>query len=437
MREDARAIFAAGVAGADPRQAVARSVRRAGETLSVAGRDYDLRRCRNVYVLGGGKGGAPMVLAVEDLLGRRITGGLVAVKYGYRLPCRRVEIVEAGHPLPDAAGMAAARRILRFAEGAGRDDLVMVLISGGASALLACPAQGLDLEDKQVTTGLLLKSGATIEETNTVRKHLSLIKGGRLAKSAAPAAVLGLIISDVVGDRIDVVGSGPTAADPSTFADCLRVLGAYGLITQVPAAVVDLLERGARHQLSETPEPGDPVFARVHNVVVANNESALAAAHRKACALGYNAMILSSSVRGDTTEAAVSHALLGRRILDGNGPTGRPACVLSGGETTVVVRGRGRGGRNQEFGLAAAIELDAVEAVVLLSGGTDGTDGPTDAAGSLVDGGTIRRGRSRGLDAERCLAANDSYHFLEATGDLLVTGPTYTNVMDLHVMLIA
>jgi hydroxypyruvate reductase len=293
------------------------------------------------------------------------------------------------------------------------------------------------LADKQATTELLLNSGATIREINTVRKHLSRIKGGGLARIAFPATVLTLTLSDVVGDRIDVIGSGPTAPDASTFADALRVLDAYDLRKNIPATVLRMLERGSRGETAETPKPGDPVFDKVRNIVVANNRSALVAARQRACDLGYRALVLSSFIEGEARQAAVFHAAIVKEILASNEPVCRPACVLSGGETTVAVRGKGRGGRNQEFGLAAAVEIDGLDGVVMLSGGTDGTDGPTEAAGALVDGGTTRRGESQDLDARRHLAANDSYHFLQATGDLLVTGPTYTNVMDVRVMLIA
>jgi hydroxypyruvate reductase len=437
LRADARAIFAAAVAAADPHRAIAGAVQRAGDVLSVAADHYDLAQYRNLYVVGAGKAGAPMAQAIEQLLARPIAGGLVAVKHGYRLPSRQVTIAEAGHPVPDAAGMEATRSVIELLERAGSDDLVIVLVSGGASALLVAPAEGLTLPDKQVTTELLLNSGATIQEINTVRKHLSRIKGGGLARVAFPATVLTLTLSDVVGDRIDVIGSGPTAPDASTFGDALRVLDAYHLCKDIPPTVLRMLERGSRGEIAETPKPGDPMFNKVRNIVVANNRSALVAARQRACDLGYRALVLSSFVEGEARQAAVFHAAIVKEILASNEPVCRPACVLSGGETTVAVRGKGRGGRNQEFGLAAAIEIDGLDGVVMLSGGTDGTDGPTEAAGALVDGGTTRRGESQDLDAQRHLAANDSYHFLKATGDLLVTGPTYTNVMDIRVMLIA
>jgi hydroxypyruvate reductase len=405
--------------------------------LSVGGHEYRLADYRNCYVVGAGKASARMAQAVEELLGPAIHRGMVTVKYGHALPTTAVTVIEAGHPIPDAAGIEATRSIIGLTEEAAEDDLIVCLLSGGGSALLVYPADGLTLTDKQVATDWLLKAGATIQETNTVRKHISKVKGGGLAKIAYPATVMTLILSDVIGDRADVVASGPTAPDASTFGDALRVVERHRLRRRLPPAVLNLLESGARGEVPETPKDGDAVFTRVRNIIVGNNRSALEAACQKANQMGYHAMLLSSTIEGESSIAATRHIAVAKEILSFDRPVPRPACVISGGETTVVVQGEGRGGRNQEFALSAAIQIDGLEGLVVLSGGTDGTDGPTEAAGGLVDGATIRRGSGKGLDARSHLRSNDSYHFLKATDDLLITGPTFTNVMDLRVMLIA
>jgi hydroxypyruvate reductase len=378
-----------------------------------------------------------MARGLEEILGESIDSGVVVVKYGYSTPTRRVDIVEAGHPIPDPAGVEGTKQIIDTLRKAGNDDLVFFLVSGGGSALLPCPADGLTLEDKQRTTQILLDCGATIHEINSVRKHLSKVKGGRLARLAYPATVVGLILSDVIGDRLEGIASGPTVPDTSTFSDCLKIIERYQLQGKIPPVVRAFLEQGARGGIEETPKAADPVFEKVQNVLVGSNRLALQAAKQKAEALGYNSLLLSSSVEGETQTVAAVHAAIAKEISATGGPVRRPACVISGGETTVTIRGGGLGGRNQEFALAAALHIEGLEGVVILSGGTDGTDGPTDAAGGVVDSGTLRRATANGLDAGDYLRRNDSYHFLQSTGDLLITGPTYTNVMDLHVMLIA
>jgi hydroxypyruvate reductase len=295
----------------------------------------------------------------------------------------------------------------------------------------------LTLADKQRTTGILLKSGAAIQEINAVRKHISRIKGGRLAQLAAPSQMISLILSDVVNDSLEAIASGPTVADPSTYRDCLRIIEHYNIRRQIPAAVLELLERGALGEIEETPKAGDPVFQRVHNVIVGSNRLALAAARQRAEALGYHASIASNSIDGESRAVAKSYGEHIKHIVRTKKPLARPVCFISGGETTVTVRGDGLGGRNQEFALAAAIEIDGLDDVVVLSADSDGTDGPTDAAGGIVDGATITRAKAKDLDATMFLARNDAYHFLRATGDLFVTGPTLTNVMDLQIALMA
>jgi len=437
LRGDARRIFDAGLTAANPFDAVNRHVIRKGYTLDVAGKPYDLSSYRNVYVVGAGKACASMAAAVEEILGDQISDGAVIVKYGHSLPTRVVKLIEAGHPVPDQAGVGGAARVARFLEEATKDDLVVFLVSGGGSALLPCPVDEITLEDKIRTTQILLDCGATIHEVNAVRKHISKVKGGKLTRLAYPATLISLILSDVVGDSLDVIASGPTVPDTSSFADCLHVVERYELREKIPPRVRVFLEAGARGEVEETPKAGDPIFQHVDNVIVGNNRMALEAARLRAEGLGYNTLALSSCMEGEAKVVAAAHVTIAKEIVTSGNPVGRPACVLSGGETTVTIRGKGLGGRNQEFALAAAAAIDGAEGVVILSGGTDGTDGPTDAAGGVVDGTTLQRGRDKGLDAADFLRRNDSHTFLSAVGDLLVTGPTFTNVMDLRLVLIA
>jgi len=436
LRTDARTLFFSGVRAADPKNAVQRSVQVTGQKLVIQDTVYDLARYDSVYVLGAGKAAAAMAQAVEARLGPWLTGGIVNVKYGHSIPLKRIEVNEAGHPVPDEAGIRGTDRMIKLLKGTGEKDLVLFLVSGGGSALLPCPAEGLNLADKQKVTQLLLECGATIHEINAVRKHLSLIKGGRMARLAYPSTLVGLILSDVIGDDIDCIASGPTAPDKSTFSDCIRIIENHGIRHRMPLAVMVILERGERGELEETPKENDTIFNKTHNVIIGNNLLALDTARQKADELGYHCLILSTSFQGETKDAAKVHAALAKEILTTDRPVPRPACVISGGETTVVIKGDGLGGRNQEFTLAAAMDIEGLEPVVILSGGTDGTDGPTDAAGALADGRTITRARESGMEANTYLDRNDSYHFFQALDDLLVTGPTRTNVMDLRLVLV-
>ena len=437
LRADAREIFIAAVNSANPFTAVTKIVQRRDDRLQVGERTYDLTAVSNIFVGGCGKAAARMALALQTLLGDRLSGGIVIVKYGHQLPLEKIKVIEAGHPIPDEAGLRGAYQIIELARLGGERDLFFFLLSGGGSALLPCPAEGLTLADKQRTTEVLLKSGAAIQEINVVRKHISRLKGGRFAKLVAPAGVISLILSDVVNDSLDAIASGPTVADTSTYADCLRIIGHYDVGRQIPPAVVDFLKRGMIGDVDETPKPADSAFQRVHNVVVGSNRLALAAARNRAEALGYRSVILSGAIEGESRIAAKSHSARVKEMIRTKKPDSRPTCVISGGETTVTIRGDGLGGRNQEFALAAAIEIDGLDGVILLSAGTDGVDGPTDAAGAIVDGATIARAKAKNLDPALFLARNDSYHFLRATGDLLMTGPTLTNVMDLQITLVA
>jgi glycerate 2-kinase len=437
LREHAREIFAAGVKSADPFAAVQKTLTVENNWLRVADRIYDLSRIENIFIAGAGKACAPMARAAEEALKRRISGGIIVVNYGHRLQLDKINTIEAGHPIPDQAGLDGAGQIIELASRCGENDLFLFLISGGGSALLPVPADGLTLDDKKRTTEALLNCGATIQEVNAVRKHISKIKGGRLAQLAAPARLIALILSDIIHDPLESIASGPTVPDNSTYGDCLEIFRRYDLCRQVPGAVVEFLQRGAEGHIAETPKRSDPAFLITQNVIVGNNAQALAAAQQRATALGYRTSILTDAISGESRDAARAHSAVIKETVRRNKLGSSRACLLSGGETTVTVRGDGMGGRNQEFCLAAAMEVEGMEGVVILSGGTDGTDGPTDAAGGIVDGLTLDRGRDKNLDAADYLARNDSYHFLRATGDLLITGATLTNVMDLQVTLIA
>jgi hydroxypyruvate reductase len=380
-------------------------------------------------VLGAGKAAAAMARAVERHMSGRVEG-LVVTRYGHAVPCVRVEVVEAAHPVPDAAGRAAARRILEYAKSAGADDLVLCLISGGASALLALPADGLALGDKQAVNRALLASGADIAQMNTVRKHLSAIKGGRLAAAAHPARVLSLLISDVPGDDPAVIGSGPTVPDPSTFADALAILRQYGI--EPPAAALEHL-RAAK---DETPKPGDPRLADARTIIVARPQASLEAAAARARAAGITPVILGDALEGEAREVGKVLAGIALQVRRHGQPAARPCVLLSGGETTVTMRGSGRGGRNAEFLLALAIHLGGAQAISALAADTDGIDGSEDNAGAIALSDTLARACAMGLDAKAMLADNDAYGFFAGLGDLVITGPTLTNVNDFRAILV-
>jgi len=435
LKHDAINIFLAGVAAVEPGRAVRSHLKLEGDILLAGENRLPLDPDGRVLVVGAGKAGAPMAGAVEKILGQRISEGIVAVKYGHLAPVDRVQLLEAAHPVPDEGGVSAANRICALLEGTTEHDLVICLLSGGGSALLPCPVPPVTLENKQAVTNLLLESGTEIGEINCIRKHLSLLKGGGLARAAHPAKVLTLILSDVVGDPLDVIASGPTVGDPTTFSQALDILTSYKLEERVPDVVKTYLEDGAARKNPETPKPGDPELSGVINLLVGTNTIAVRAAEDAARALGYNTTVLSLAVTGETKDAAAAHVALVRKIISTDQPVARPACVLSGGETTVTIKGSGKGGRNQEFVLAAALGIEGLPGTVILSAGTDGTDGPTDAAGAMADGTTVMRARDAGLDPAAYLDNNDSYNFFGQLGDLLITGPTLTNVMDLRVIL--
>ncbi len=444
---DAEAIFRAGLARVDPLAMMGRVLTLDGDILRVTTETechaYDLARYRQIYVLGAGKAAARMALGLERILGDRIADGVAAVKEGYLETLSRIRLMEAAHPVPDARGVAAAREVLALAGKAGQGDLVIVLVSGGGSAILAAPLElpghRLTLADKQQTTRVLLSCGATIQEINCVRKKLSAVKGGRLAAAIAPAHCLGLLLSDVVGDDLDVIASGPTVPDPTTGADALAVLARYGVTDTVAPDALAVLNDVAAGRAPDTPKPGDPAFTHTRTVLVGTNFQALLAARDKAAALGYATVIVTSHLTGEAREMANLFLGMARDIAEYGVPLPRPACVIAGGETTVTLRGHGKGGRNQEMALAylAGLGRDAknAEDAVFLAASTDGSDGPTDATGAFASLSILRRGQALGLDAGRYLADNDAYHYFEAVGRLLKTGPTNTNVCDIKVLL--
>ncbi len=426
-RARALAVLEAGLEAADPAMAIRRVIRRERDTLWIDGSAYDLRRYRRIIVIGGGKAGAPMAAALEELLGERIAAGVINVKYGYTTSTRLIRLREAGHPVPDAAGVEGAQEMVNLLRGMTADALVLCLISGGGSALMTLPVAGVSLDDMQTLTGLLLRSGAPIQDINAVRKHLSQIKGGQLARLAYPAAVVALILSDVVGSPLDVIASGPTVPDTTTFADAQAVIDRYGIADEVPESIRAHLRRGAAGEVADTPKE----LANVRNVIIADNGRAAQAAVERAKELGFHTLLLSTYIEGEAREVARVLAALAKEIAATGHPISRPACLILGGETTVTIKGTGKGGRNQELALAAALAIQGMEGVLIASLGTDGSDGPTDAAGGLADGSTVVRGSSVGRSARSALDNNDAYSYLHAVGDLMVTGPTNTNVNDL------
>lgn len=429
-------LYRAAVRAVDPHAATLRALMRDGETLKVAGATFDLGRVRRIVVIGFGKAAVPMAQAVETALGDRITRGIVVTKYGQHAPTATIDVREAGHPTPDAAGIEATAAMLDALRDLVRDDLVICLVSGGGSALFEKPVDGISLKDMQQTTQQLIRAGAPITALNAVRKHLSTVKGGQLARHAAPATLIALMVSDVVGDPLDVTASGPTVPDPTTFADALAALDTYGVRATIPAAVGAYLEAGARGAYPETPKAGDPCFTATHTLVIANAQMALDAAAQAAEAMGLRTLVLSSTLEGEAREVAGVWASIARQVRDYAQPIAPPCCLLAGGETTVTVTGDGQGGRNSEFALAAALALDGAEGIVVASLATDGGDGTTDAAGAVISGATVAQGRAAGLDAADFCARNDAYTFFDKVGGLVRPGPTDTNVNDLMIALI-
>ncbi|HKZ17182.1 MAG TPA: glycerate kinase [Geobacteraceae bacterium] len=423
-------IFYSAVAAANPYQAV---LRHCADIRFL----YNKGNFQRLLVIGFGKASPSMAKAVEESLGDILETGVIVTKYGHGDPGKegKIRVFEAGHPIPDENGQRAAERIADLVGRADEWTLVVTLISGGGSALFVSPHPLISLAEKQKTTDLLLKAGADIHELNTVRKHLSRVKGGRFAEIIHPATGISLILSDVIGDRLDVIASGPTAPDPTTYRDALDVLATYRLLNTVPESVVELLLGGENGRLPETPKPGNPLFHKVTNRIIGSNGTALEAARKKAEGLGLRTEILADTLSGEARETGkwLAHKAVAVKRTAGSGT---PLCLISGGETTVTVTGGGKGGRNMELALSFAAEIEGISGITLLSAGTDGTDGPTDAAGAVVDGRTAGRGRTMGLNPEAYIRNNDSYSFFERTGELFITGPTGTNVMDMQLILV-
>ena len=436
LRKHALEVFQAALKAVDPVGAVRKYVKVVDDTLQVGEHRFAFKDFDRILVVGAGKAGAPMALALEELLGDRIADGVIVVKEGHGLPLAHVRIHEASHPVPDERGIKGAEEILSLVKDAGERDLVLCIMSGGGSALLVAPADGVTLEDKQEVTRLLLACGADIHEINSIRKHLSRAKGGGLARFAYPATVVSLILSDVIGDDLNVIASGPAVPDTSTFDDTRQVLEKYDIWDQVPQSVQSRIERGLKGDVEDTPKAGDAVFKRCFSELVGTNIQALKAAGFKAEELGYRTLILSSTVEGEAREVVKVLTAIAKEVRGSGNPLSAPACILCGGETTVTIRGDGKGGRNQEFALASALSIDGMEDVVVLAGGTDGNDGPTDAAGAIADGRTLTRARAQGLDPFDYLKRNDAYHFFQPLEDLVITGPTRTNVMDVYMILV-
>lgn len=441
MRRMAKTIFDKAVSAVNPFVALKKSVHIQNGVLKIqvpggTETSLDLTQFQRIYVIGTGKASASMAQAIEEIFNDRLTSGVITTKTGHGLPLKKTEVIEAGHPLPDQKGIEGAKKIQSLLKQSGEKDLILCLISGGGSALLPLPVDGISLEEKQKTTQLLLDCGADIIEINTIRKHISQTKGGWLARWAYPSTVITFILSDVVGDRLDSIASGPTVPDTSTFGETLEILEKYDLTLKIPSSVRSHLLSGKEKKIEETPKPGDVVFNKIHNILIGSNIIALQAAQREASSLCFNTLILSSSIVGETREAALFHGAIAKEVISTGHPIPRPACIISGGETTVTIKGQGKGGRNQEFALAGALEIQNLEKTVLLSAGTDGTDGPTDAAGAIADHTTIKRAQLLGLDAKAHLNNNDAYPFFQKLGDLLMIGPTQTNVMDVRILLI-
>jgi hydroxypyruvate reductase len=441
MKRMAKDVFLKALSAVDPSKILKDRIRIEKDRLLIktegnSEKVFDLNGVDKIFLVGTGKASSSMAQAIEEIFEDRITRGVITTKYGHLLPLKKTEIIEAGHPLPDRKGYEGAKKIQRLLKESGPKDLVIFILSGGGSALLPFPADPIELKEKQEVTQLLLDCGADIKEINTIRKHISRMKGGWLAKWAYPSTVIGFILSDVVGDHLDVIGSGPTVPDPSTFEEAWEILKKYDLLNEIAPSIWRHLQLGKEGKVEETPKPQEVVFERVYNILLGSNILALLAAKEEATAFGFNTLILSSSIEGETREAARFHTAIAKEVISSENPIRRPACILSGGETTVTIKGKGFGGRNQEFVLAGALEISGIEKVVLLSGGTDGTDGPTDATGAVADHTTVQRGKSMGLDPNFYLDNNDAYPFFEKLGDLLITGPTHTNVMDVRIILV-
>lgn len=434
MRNDAYSILSEAISAVDPSACIYRAMNKEGETVIINDSSYDLSLYDNIYAIAFGKAAISMSKAIEDILGDYLTGGVAVTKYGFVDSLTKMKVYEASHPIPDGTSVAAGKTIHDFLEHTGEKDLIFFLISGGGSALITLPRKGISITDIVKLTNGLMRAGATIDELNTIRKHLCSIKGGGLAKMAYPSQSVSLILSDVVGDPLDVIASGPTVPDTSTFDEFYEIVQRYDL--KLSPAVSGLLEDGLEGVVDETPSFGAHVFERASHYLVGNNALALQEAEKKASELGYNTSILSSSIIGEAKEVAKVFAAIAREERLRGAPLELPACILAGGETTVTMKGKGAGGRCQEMALSFGIEVVDLEGVLFLAAGTDGNDGTTDHAGAFADGDTVQRGKNVQMDARRELYDNNSYVYFKETGDLITTGPTGTNVMDIYMILV-
>ncbi len=430
-----RKLIAAGLHAADPYHAILQSVSHTGQSVRVGRKTYDLSRFKRIFAVGAGKASARMAQALEHVLGSRLEGGFIVVKTGHSVPTERIRIVEAAHPIPDHAGLLAAERLRTLIQDFTHRDLLFVLLSGGASSLLPAPVSGVTLADTQRTTRLLLRGGATIQEINAVRKHLSLLKGGGLAVSTH-ATIVTLILSDVIGDDLGTIGSGPTAPDSTTFADAIDVLHRYGLWSTVPDAIRRHLLAGRQGRAPETLKTGSRRLLRVQHHIVGNNGGMLRAVVRTAQSAGLRTMLFRPALAGEAQEAAHRFTSLAKPYITGRKKSMRPVCIIAGGEPTVTMTGRGKGGRAQEFAAAAAFDLDGIPNVWLAAIGTDGTDGPTEVAGAVVSGRTLTQAKQLGIDLRSVLRRHNTYPAFKALGCHIHTGPTGTNVNDLYLLLL-
>jgi glycerate-2-kinase len=440
LNQKARALalksLEAAVNAVDPKQIIKSKLSVKDGVLNIDGYSFDLKKFKKVYVIGGGKASGSMAEALEQILGTRITNGLVTIPHGDKHKTEIIKLHAASHPVPDESGVKGTRRMLEIAEQAEEDDLVICLISGGGSSLMPLPRGKISISDKRKITEDLLKCGATINEINTVRKHISEFKGGWLAKKVYPATILNLILSDVLGDPLDFIASGPTVPDSTTFSDAIKVLKKYGLWDRAPASIREVLLDGEKGLIPETPKADDEAFKKVYNVVFGNNRVASMAACDFLKSEGLNTLLLTSTLEGEARHVGTILASVAREVFASGNPIQKPAGIVAGGETIVTVTGRGLGGRNQEIALGAALKLCGLDGVVVASLSTDGVDGPTDAAGALVDGKTLTRAEKIGVIPEEYLAKNDSYNFFSKLGDLIFTGPTGTNVNDISVIVV-
>lgn len=423
---------------AGPSSAMLRKLELEGEKLVVEDKEFDLQNTGKIVVVGGGKASGKMAEALEEILGEKITTGVINVSEGTasKFDVETIELIEAGHPLPTEGSLKGAEKIMDLVSNLTPQDLVICLLSGGGSALITFPADTITLDDFQETTQLLLKSGASIQEVNAVRKHLSKIKGGQLARAIHPAKSITLIISDVVGDRLDTIASGPTYPDSTTFPDAEEVIEKYELTGQVPEGVSKHLKSGIEGKTPETPKSEDECFSDASHKIIASNSDAVKAVKGVGRKHEFNVSTLTKTMQGEAREVGSELADIAKKVIEKGEPVSGPALLISGGETTVKVKGEGKGGRNQELALSAAINISDLEKVTIASFSTDGIDGPTDAAGAVADGFTLERAEQLGLDPENYLERNDSYNFFKEIGELIITGPTGTNVMDVTVLFV-